>query len=130
MAGKPGMRSNKPKALETRRFQRSFLQRLDARSKTALVLKGRLQQLMSDLGGAEHLSYQQIGLCERSIFVEARLIELEDEYAAGQGFDHSEHLALIQALNSIYQRLGVRRVAKPLPSALEYAALLAKESAS
>lgn len=123
MAGKPGMRGKKPlvKAID-KKGRRTFLQAVDGRSEQARTLRGRLHQLTTDLGGADTLSYQQRSLVERAIFVEARLIQFENEFALGAGFDHAEHVALTQLLMGIYTRLGLKRVPRDIGTLEQYIA--------
>ena len=85
VAGKQGMKGTKPKVVRMvpRMYKRGWLHALDRRSGIYLALTARLQELMQDLGGEDNLSYQQRSLCKRAIWIEARLMAIEEEVAGG-----------------------------------------------
>ncbi len=98
-----------------------ILSELDQRTALARELHERLDALMDDLGGRDHLSYQQRVLCERAIFLElwcqreeAKLCRGGDMVAVAQWTQASNALA------GLLGKLGLERQAKHIPTLHEY----------
>jgi hypothetical protein len=115
MAGKAGQKGAKATAIPLR-YASGFMAELDGRSAVARELRGRLDDLMADLGGVEVLSYQRRSLCERAIHLEARLQSLEAAFAQGtaENGDESRYAALTNSLLGIFRTLGLDRRAREL----------------
>ena len=117
MAGKAGQKGAKATAIPLR-YASGFMAELDGRSAVARELRGRLDDLMADLGGVEVLSYQRRSLCERAIHLEARLQSLEAAFAQGtaENGDESRYAALtnylLQLTVAIKSRKGASRINK------------------
>jgi hypothetical protein len=108
------------------RFAPGFLQTTDRRYRPARIVAERLQELHEALGGADALSPQQKSLCERVVWLGARLQQLEQEFLAGQGLDAPEYTALVGSLTSVYRLLGLYRKAKPVETLAGYAQRIAQ----
>ena len=113
MAGKPGQMSQKPARLPEK-FDPVFPANLDGRTVAARELKGRLDELMADLGGPDALTYQRRTLCKRVIFIEARLEAMDVAFALGLGSDTGRYAVLNNALVGVLKALGLRRQPKHL----------------
>ena len=50
------------------------------------------------------------------------------QYLSGEGLDAGEYTTLIGSLTSVYRLLGMHRVARRVPRALEYAAQVAAQT--
>lgn len=88
-----------------------FMQQLDARTAVAQTLQLRYDALTADLGGVESLSYQQRSLVERALWLEYWLQQQEVELANGGEFDAGKWTQACNALQGIYSKLGLQRVA-------------------
>ena len=124
MAGKVGMQPTKPRSIPEQ-FAPGFLMATDRRYKPAIIVAQQLAELHETLGGASELTPQKRSLCERAVWLNMRLQQMEQQYLAGQGLDASEYTTLIGSLTSVYRLLGINRQARRLPRALEYAAKVA-----
>lgn len=116
-------RGAKPKVVRMvpRKYKRGWLHALDRRSGIYLALTARLQELMQDLGGEDNLSYQQRSLCKRAIWIEARLMAIEEEVAAGGADDHAgKYGYLTNSLIGLYRQLGLERQVKNIGSLKDY----------
>lgn len=88
-----------------------WLTELDRRSAVAQTLQLRYDALTADLGGVESLSYQQRSLVERALWLEYWLQQQEVELANGGEFDAGKWTQACNALQGIYSKLGLQRVA-------------------
>ena len=108
MAGKQGQKSTKASEV-TKRYRESFLDSMDGRAEVTRTLRERLSVLVSDLGGLDNLSYQERSLCKRIIHLE-RLIEKDELTLAHNGMiDRHAHIATVNALAGLYNRIGLKR---------------------
>lgn len=107
------------------KFKAGFINELDGRTNIAQEMRARHIALTDDLGGAEKLSYQQLSLVERSLWLEYFLAEQEKELATGGEFDSGRWTQAVNSLQGIYSKLGLDRV-KQVKSVAEY--LSAKDS--
>ena len=119
MAGKPGQKSAKPTTLPAE-CEPAFLDALDGRSRIARALHARLAELVTDLGGAERLSYQRASLARRAVFVEARLAHMEGELASGIEVDVVRYTSLLNSLIGLFRLLGLQRHARTVPVLHDY----------
>lgn len=101
-------------------FQRGFMQSLDGRTAIAQELRQRHKTLTDDLGGVEQLSYQQKALVERALWLEFHLQQEEQKLANGQEFDSGKWTQSCNALQGIFSKLGLERVAKTIPALQQY----------
>ena len=113
MSGKKGQKGSKPTEL-AERFDERFMSELDGRVRVAKSLRERLNSLVSDLGGLDGLSYQELSLCKRAIHIE-RLIE-KDELSMAHGgvVDRFATIAAINTLTSLFSKIGLKRRSKIL----------------
>jgi hypothetical protein len=88
-----------------------FMQQLDARTGVAQALQMRFAALTDDLGGSDALSYQQRSLVERALWLEYWLQQQEIQLATGADFDAGKWTQACNALQGIYSKLGLQRVA-------------------
>jgi len=123
MGGKLGQQSEKATDV-SEAFNADFMDELDGRVRLARTLRDRMRSLTSDLGGAEHLSYQERSLCKRIVHME-RLIE-KKEHALAQDGQVDEHLyfSCVNALSGLLSKIGLKRRARPVRSLAE---VLSKE---
>jgi hypothetical protein len=126
VTGKPGQRGRKPRTVPTR-YRPGWLADVDKRYAPARIAGSQLYELRTALGSEENLSPQQLALTERATWLHIRLQQLEREYLAGNGLDAGEYVQLIGAQTSVLRLLGLHRVAKRVPRALEYAASVAAQ---
>lgn len=113
MAGKRGMKSEKETDVPAKHTP-GFLEDMDGRTEVSRTLRQRLAALISDLGGLDGLSYQELSLCKRAIHIE-RLIE-KDELSMAHGgvVDRFATIAAINTLTSLFSKIGLKRRAKIL----------------
>jgi len=102
------------------RFAHGFLAELDQRTALYQELRGRLDALMADLGGADQLSYAQQALCQRAVWLEFWLQREEGKLAQGNEFDVGRWTQACNALAGILGKLGLERRAKPVPHLHDY----------
>ncbi len=111
---------NTPSQSVPAKFTNGFLDNLDGRLGVARDLRGRFEALTSDLGGVENLSYAQRSLCERVLFLEFWLARSEANLANGGKFDVGRWTQACNSLQGIFAKLGLKRVAKDVPSVSEF----------
>lgn len=102
------------------RYQRSWLDRLDARHNLTRELRERFDEICADLGGRDALSYMQRSLVERALWLEHWLANQERELSKGGEFDVSRWIQAANSLQGIYSRLGLERKAKQAPDLPTY----------
>ncbi|MDN4501379.1 hypothetical protein QX776_03160 [Alteromonadaceae bacterium BrNp21-10] len=101
-------------------YSANWMQSLDGRTAIAQELRQRHIALTDDLGGLEQLSYQQKALVERALWLEYHLQQEELKLANGQEFDSGKWTQACNALQGIFGKLGLNRVAKTIPALKEY----------
>ena len=87
---------------------------VDGRSMAARRFHDVLEQIMSDLGGADSLSEGQRQLARRAATMAMQCELMEAEAVAGRDFDIECFGQLTDRLGRCFQRLGLKRVAKPV----------------
>jgi hypothetical protein len=92
-----------------------WLDGLDRRQRYAKALIARRDQLVADLGGMDALSYQQRTLAERTIFLEARLKEMEEAVLRGAALDLNSYTHAVNTMTGLLKTLGLQRAKKPVP---------------
>ena len=103
-------------------FTNGWLDGLDGRLGVARELRQRFQALTGDLGGSASLSYAERSLCERALWLEYWLAKQETELANGGEFDVGKWVQAANSLQGIFAKLGLKRVAKDVPSLHEWVA--------
>jgi hypothetical protein len=103
------------------KFEPGFIAALDGRTGIAQEMRERFTELTRDLGGADRLSYQQRSLCERALWLEHWIREQEAALARGDhaAFDVGRYTQASNAIQGLYAKLGLQRVAKQAPSVAE-----------
>lgn len=91
------------------RFSASWLQSLDGRTAVAQEMQARWQELTTDLGGVDRLSYQQKSLASRALWLEYWMQQQEQALAAGQEFDVGKWTQAANSLQGILSKLGLVR---------------------
>ena len=125
MSGKRGMRSNRPKAPpRDSRPDADFLALLDGRYGWVKAIKAREAQHISDLGGTDSLSAAQYSLARRAASIEAWITATEACVLGGDAINDKDLVKLwmyaTTTLAAIYQRLGIKRQTKDVPTLDEY----------
>lgn len=108
-------------------FNPRFIEKLDQRTTAARILRQRLADLESDLGG--DLSYQKSSLARRVIWLESFIETMEAKAAEGQEVDMGKQVAAINSLVGLFRLLGLERKAREVPDLQTYLAAKAEEKA-
>lgn len=96
------------------KFQAGWLDDLDSRTAIAREMRERYQELTDDLGGVARLSYAQRSLAERALWLEYWLAAQERNLASGGQFDVGKWTQAANALQGIFAKLGLHRVARDI----------------
>jgi hypothetical protein len=102
-------RSPKPLATIPNRYTPDFAERLDKRTSIAKAIRGRIETIETDMGGAEALSHARRSLVRRVVWLEAIIEHTEQQLAAGKGIDLGGHTQAINSLLGLYRLLGLER---------------------
>jgi len=105
----------------------AVLEGIDGRSATARRFRDVLTQIVSDLGGSDRLSEGQRQLARRCAMLSVECEKLESRGVAGGEIDLEAYNALTNTLGRAFQRLGLKRVPKDVPTLAEHLARLASE---
>jgi len=97
------------------KFQQGFLSELDGRTSIAQTMRERHRAFTDDLGGKDRLSYAQLSLVERALWLEYWLASQEQALATGTDFDVGKWTQAANSLQGIYAKLGLDRRAKEVP---------------
>jgi hypothetical protein len=88
-----------------------------------------LAEIVSDLGGPDHLSEGQRQLARRCATIALECERLEGQAVAGQSIDLDLYGQMTDRLGRAFQRLGLKRVKRDItPSVEEYVAHINKQS--
>lgn len=87
---------------------------IDGRSKEARRFRDVLAEIISDLGGADHLSEGQRQIARRCAMMSVECERMEGEAVAGKAIDLEAFGKLADRIGRAFQRLGLKRVAKPV----------------
>jgi hypothetical protein len=99
------------------RFKPQFLDNLDGRPHIVRVLRNRLQQLKDDCGCN---SYQKDILCQRAVFITAKLETMECQ-AIEKGFiDFGSYTQAVNCLIGLLKSLGLQRKTKEVMNLKSY----------
>jgi hypothetical protein len=121
MSGVKGQQGTGAKEVPAK-FEEGFLATMDGRGRTVRTLRQRLGALISDLGGAAGLSYQEQSLCKRLVHLERLIERKESTLAHGGNVEETNYLSAINALTGLCGKLGLKRRAKPVLSLSDYLA--------
>lgn len=110
-------------------FRPRFLDTLDGRTQTARVLRQRLAEIQSDLGGADQLSYAQRSLARRAVWLEAWIETQEANAADGEKIEIGQQVSALNSLIGILKTLGLERKASQVPDLATYLKRKAAEKA-
>jgi hypothetical protein len=102
------------------KFTRGWLDSLDGRLGLARDMRARFDEIATDLGGIDGLSYARRSLIERALWAEFWLAAQEKDLAQGGEFDAARWTQACNALLGLYRSIGLDRVAKRVPSLSEY----------
>ena len=97
-----------------------WLEKLDGRTAIARAVNERLAALLSDLGGADCLSYQRRSLAKRAIWTEALIEQTEAALARGEEVDVGRMTQANNSLIGLYKALGLERAARDVPDLQTY----------
>jgi hypothetical protein len=86
----------------------------DGRSAAYRRFKDVLEQILADMGGAEHLSEGQRQLCRRAATISIIAESMEADAVGNKTFDIDVYGQLTDRLGRCFQRLGLERRAKPV----------------
>lgn len=102
------------------KFTAGFLTSMDGRFAEVKGLRARLDGLITDLGGVECLSRQEIILAERATFLQALLETREATFMRAGQLDLTAYIAGVNALASVLRTLGIQRRVKDVPNLQDY----------
>jgi hypothetical protein len=93
------------------RYAPGYLDKLDGRTAIAAAMRDRWNDLTTDLGGADRLSYAQRSLIERALWLEHWLHHQEKALAEGRvdDFDAGRWTQATNSLLGLYRTLGLER---------------------
>ncbi len=94
----------------------------DGRSATARRFRDLVEAITADLGGRDRLSEGQRQLIRRASMLSAEAERLEAMAVRGEPFDSESYGMLTDRLGRALQRIGLRRVAREVPSLEQYLA--------
>lgn len=101
-------------------YSDDWIERLDGRTRLAQAVRDRLSSLESDLGGRDLLSYQELSIAKRAIWLETLIEQREAALARGQEIDQGAHVQAINSLIGVWKSLGLKRRAREAPTVAEY----------
>jgi len=91
-------------------YQKGFLSTINKRTKLFYALSESYNKVISDLGGTDSLSRLELSLCERFVFVEMLIRNLEVKGMNGDEDDYlDKYSKLCNSLNSIISKLGISK---------------------
>jgi len=102
---------------------------VDGRTAAAKRFRDVLAEIVSDLGGADILSEGQRQLARRAAMMSVEAERQEAEAVAGGKLDPDSFGALADRLGRVFNRLGLKRVARDMtPNLRDYIAAHAREA--
>lgn len=107
-------RSTKLMATIPDKYSPDFADRLDRRTTIARAIRGRIEEIETDLGGADGLSHARRSLVRRVVWLEAIIEHSEQRLATGEGIDLGGHTQAINSLLGLYRLLGLERRQRPV----------------
>jgi len=101
----------KAKAVPTT-YTPAWLHTLDKRSAVAQVMLARYEEITSDLGGVERLSYLQRSMVSRYLWSEYWIQQQEQAIAEGLEVDIGRYTQAVNAASGLANKLGMQRQAR------------------
>ena len=92
-------------------YHGGWMSRLYGRTAIAGEMENRYQALTDDLGGVMRLSYAQRSLCERALWLEFWLANMERQLASGGEFEIGKWTQACNSLQGVFAKLGLERKA-------------------
>ena len=96
----------------------AILDGIDGRSREARRFRDVLGEIVSDLGGADHLSEGQRQLARRCAMLAVECEKIEALGVAGEAIDLDCYGQLTDRLGRAFQRLGLKRVPRDVTPTL------------
>lgn len=97
-----------------------WLQRLDGRTRLAQTVNQRYQDLTSDLGGNDSLSYQRRSLCKQVVWMEAIIEQQHAALSRGEEIDQGKLTQAVNTLIGLLKTIGLDRAARDVPDIQSY----------
>ena len=104
----------------------AILDGIDGRSATARRFRDVLAEIVADLGGTDRLSEGQRQIARRCAMLAVECEKIEALGVAGGAIDLDTYGQLTDRIGRAFQRLGLKRVPKPVTSLQEHLARLAQ----
>ncbi|MCK7548490.1 hypothetical protein ACFQGA_11490 [Marinobacter koreensis] len=101
-------------------YSPDWLQRLDGRTRLAQAVNQRYQDLTTDLGGNESLSYQRRSLCKQVVWMEAIIEQQHAALSRGEEIDQGKLTQATNTLIGLLKTIGLDRVARDIPNLQDY----------
>jgi hypothetical protein len=92
-------------------YSASFLNELDKRTYLYRVIKAREEEILSDLGGAETLSYFKRSLVRHAVWLEA-MMDMTRTRVALNADEIGKYTQMLNAYSGLAAKLGLARKAK------------------
>jgi hypothetical protein len=102
------------------RCSEQWIEKLDGRTQIARIIRDRLEELQTDLGGPAQLSYQEKSLTKRAIWLEAVIEQQEIALSKGEEIDQGKLTQAVNSLIGLLKALGLERRAAEVPTIAEY----------
>ena len=100
---------------------------LDGRTVACRRARQLVDAIEADLGGADRLSEGTKQLCQRAAVLGAFVENCEAQWLAGQEVALGDYLAAINSQRRVLATIGIKRVAREIPTLAEHIATLARE---
>ena len=101
-------------------FTPQWLQSLDGRTAIAQEMRARFDEVATDLGGADRLSYLERSLVSRYLWAEFWIQQQEVAIAEGQEVDIGRYTQAVNSATGLANKLGLKRVARDVPTLADY----------
>jgi hypothetical protein len=98
------------------RYRPDFVELLDGRTLIAQAIRGRIENIETDMGGSDRLSHARRSLVRRVVWLEAIIEHAEQRLANGESIDLGTHTQAINSLLGLYRTLGLERRTRPAKS--------------
>lgn len=92
-------------------YNATFLEQLDKRTYLYRVLKAREEEILSDLGGAETLSYFKRSLVRHAVWLEA-MMDMTRTRVALNADEIGKYTQMLNAYSGLAAKLGLARKAR------------------
>lgn len=95
------------------KFDPNFIERLSRRYSLARIVQARREALEAHCGGGD-LSYVQLSLIKRTVWLELLTESYEQKVASGEPVDVGALTQLNNTLKGLYKDLGIKPTARPI----------------